>query len=151
MKCWLVFSTPFSEPSPTPPKLRRAGLNIPWALRSRQGLPHLLSLFHSDKAAVKQFNNNFKNIGGHPMMTEATKTSPNTKPLDEIPAGTTVRIVLIDAGSGLKNRLAAMGLLAKSLIRVVRNDGAGQIIVHVKESKVILGRGMSHKIFVTTA
>ena len=70
------------------------------------------------------------------------------KPLDKIQAGVTVRIVTIEAGSGLKNRLAAMGLLSDAPIRVVRNDGAGQIIINVKNSKVILGRGMSHKIFV---
>jgi len=72
----------------------------------------------------------------------------NIKPLDKIGAGTAVRIVTIEAGHGLKNRLAAMGLLADVQIRVVRNDGAGQIIISVKNSKVILGRGMSHKVFV---
>ena len=59
-----------------------------------------------------------------------------------------VRVVTIEAGSGLKNRLAAMGLLVDVQIRVIRNDGAGQIIIKVKNSKVILGRGMSHKVFV---
>lgn len=68
--------------------------------------------------------------------------------LDKIPAGTSVRITRVDAGCGLTNRLAAMGLLANAIIRVLRNDRAGQIIVSVKHSKVILGRGMSHKIFV---
>jgi Fe2+ transport system protein FeoA len=85
------------------------------------------------------------------MTTKAPQTPQDTRPLDKIPAGTTVRIVTIDAGAGLKNRLAAMGLLANGVIRVVRNDRAGQIIVQVKNSKVILGRGMSHKIFVTEA
>ncbi|MDH4203743.1 MAG: FeoA domain-containing protein [Phycisphaerae bacterium] len=69
-------------------------------------------------------------------------------PLNEVRAGTTVRIVEVEAGQSLKNRLASMGLLANVQIRVVRNDGAGQIIVSVKNSKVILGRGMSHKVFV---
>jgi Fe2+ transport system protein FeoA len=72
----------------------------------------------------------------------------NIKPLDKISAGVAVRIATIEAGSGLKNRLAAMGLLTDVQIRVVRNDGAGQIIINVKNSKVILGRGMSHKVFV---
>ena len=71
----------------------------------------------------------------------------NIKPLDKIAAGTAAKIVTIDAGSSLKNRLAAMGLLADVQVRVVRNDGAGQIIINVKNSKVILGRGMSHKVF----
>ena len=69
--------------------------------------------------------------------------------LDKIKAGNTVRIVRIDSGHTLKNRLAAMGLLKETEITVIRNDGAGQIIVAVKSSKIILGRGMSHKIFVT--
>lgn len=72
----------------------------------------------------------------------------NIKPLDKIAAGASAKIVTIEAGSGLKNRLAAMGLLADVQIRVVRNDGAGQIIINVKNSKIILGRGMSHKVFV---
>ena len=71
------------------------------------------------------------------------------KTLDEMKAGSTVRIVRVDSGHSLNNRLAAMGLLKNTEMKVVRNDGAGQIIVAVKSSKVILGRGMSHKIFVT--
>ena len=70
------------------------------------------------------------------------------KTLDEMKAGSTVRIVRVDSGHSLNNRLAAMGLLKNTEMKVVRNDGAGQIIVAVKSSKVILGRGMSHKIFV---
>ncbi|MFZ9024296.1 MAG: FeoA family protein [Anaerohalosphaeraceae bacterium] len=72
----------------------------------------------------------------------------NVQPLDKIPAGTAAQIVSIEAGTGLKNRLASMGLLVDVGVRVIRNDGAGQIIINVKNSKVILGRGMSHKIFV---
>ncbi len=69
--------------------------------------------------------------------------------LDGVGPGNRVRIVSIDSGQGLTNRLAAMGLLKNEVIKVVRNDGAGQIIVSVKSSKVILGRGMSQKVFVT--
>ena len=73
----------------------------------------------------------------------------DVKPLGEIKAGSTVQIVRIDSGHSLNNRLAAMGLLKNTEMKIVRNDGAGQIIVAVKGSKIILGRGMSHKIFVT--
>ena len=81
-------------------------------------------------------------------MTKNRTTDADIKPLDQISAGAAAKIVKIDAGCALKNRLASMGLLADVRIRVVRNDGAGQIIVNVKNSKVILGRGMSHKVFV---
>ncbi len=79
-------------------------------------------------------------------MKMTTKDTDDRIPLNEIKAGQTVRIVAINAGDGLKNRLAAMGLLANVEIDVVRNDRAAQIIVKVKNSKVILGRGMSHKV-----
>ena len=81
------------------------------------------------------------------MISKHTTEEAEIRPLSKFRAGTTVRIVAIDAGRGLKNRLASMGLLVNVAIRVVRNDGAGQIIVSVKNSKVILGRGMSHNVF----
>ena len=82
----------------------------------------------------------------HQNMTDAQMTA-----LDKVPAGSTVRIEHIDSGASLNNRLAAMGLLKDAVITVIRNDGAGQLIVAVKSSKIILGRGMSHKVFVTSA
>lgn len=69
-------------------------------------------------------------------------------PLDQIDTGKTVKIDRIEAGADLKNRLAAMGLFSDQSIRVMRNDRRGQVIVAVKDSRVVLGRGMSHKIFV---
>lgn len=69
--------------------------------------------------------------------------------LSEVAAGKMVRVVSIDAGHSLKNRLAAMGVLTHSPLQVMRNEGAGQLIVAIKNSKVVLGRGASHKIFVT--
>jgi Fe2+ transport system protein FeoA len=81
-------------------------------------------------------------------LENTTIEKKDVRPLNDFRAGTTVRIAGIDAGRGLKNRLASMGLLVNMDICVVRNDGAGQIIVSVKNSKIILGRGMSHKIFV---
>lgn len=69
-------------------------------------------------------------------------------PLEDVKSGQRVRVVRIDSGCGLAHRLAAMGLFKDEVISVVRNDGAEQIIVEVKNSRVILGRGMSHKVLV---
>ena len=71
--------------------------------------------------------------------------------LSKAKAGQTVRLVKVQAGHGLKHRLAAMGLLANTKIKVLRNEGRGQLIVSVKGSKVVLGRGMSEKIMVESA
>lgn len=69
-------------------------------------------------------------------------------PLSAVPSGKTVKIVAIDAGHSLKNRLASMGVLTHSVLRILRNEGAGQLIVAIKNSKIILGRGASGKIMV---
>lgn len=68
--------------------------------------------------------------------------------LDHVKPGASVRVAAIDAGQALKSRLAALGILANAALKVIRNDGAGQIIIQVKESRIILGRGMTHKIMV---
>lgn len=81
------------------------------------------------------------------MSPEKSNNSLAVRSLDDFDAGSQVRIVSIHAGSGLKNRLASMGLLVNVPVRVIRNDRVGQIIVQVKNSKMILGRGMSHKVF----
>ena len=82
------------------------------------------------------------------MIQQAKTDNPSIVPLNDVKVGRTVHIVRIEAGQELNNRLAAMGLLADEPIEVIRNDRKGQIIVAVKNCKVVLGRGMSHKIFV---
>ena len=70
-------------------------------------------------------------------------------PLTEVPTGKTVKVVSIDAGQSLKNRLASMGILTHSTLRVMRNEGAGRLIIAIKNSKVVVGRGASGRILVT--
>ncbi len=84
-----------------------------------------------------------------------SKTRPPTpistdQELSSIPAGRRVRLVRIQAGLALKERLAAMGLVPQGVFRVIRNEGQGQVIVEIKGTRVILGRGMSGKIQVRT-
>lgn len=69
-------------------------------------------------------------------------------PLSDIPEGKTVCVAYIEAGHSLKNRLTALGILPNQSLQVVRNHGAGQMIVAIKNSKVVIGRGASQKIFV---
>lgn len=71
-----------------------------------------------------------------------------TRPLSSVQAGETVRLVRIDAGRGLNSRLASMGLVADTQIKVVSNSHPGPFVVVVKDAKVMLGRGMAHKIMV---
>jgi ferrous iron transport protein A len=70
------------------------------------------------------------------------------RPLSAVTAGETVKLVKIDAGRGLNSRLASMGLLPNVEIAVVRNDRRGPSVISIKDSKIILGRGLTRKIMV---
>ena len=65
--------------------------------------------------------------------------------LSEVPSGKTVRLIDISSGTGLKKRLAAMGLLPGVEITVVQSSGAGPVIINVRNSRMILGYGMALK------
>jgi len=65
-----------------------------------------------------------------------------------VKAGEKVRLVSVNAGQGLNKRLASMGLVPDVEITVVNNAHPGPFVVSVKDSKMMLGRGMAHKIMV---
>ena len=68
--------------------------------------------------------------------------------LSTVQAGETVRLVSVDAGRGLNSRLASMGLLPNVRIKVVSNGHPGPFVINVRDSRMVLGRGMAHKIMV---
>lgn len=70
------------------------------------------------------------------------------RPLSKVRAGETVKLVGIKAGRGLNSRLASMGLVPNVKITVVNNSQPGPFVISVKNSKMMLGRGMAHKIMV---
>jgi len=73
---------------------------------------------------------------------------PDCCPLANIPPGTQVRIVEVAAGDGLRARLAALGLFPGALCKVVSNSGWGPFVVAVRNTRMLLGRGMVEKIHV---
>ena len=70
------------------------------------------------------------------------------RPLSSVKTGKKVVLVRIDAGRGLNSRLASMGLVANTQIKVVSNSHPGPFVIIVKDTRVMLGRGMAHKIMV---
>ena len=65
--------------------------------------------------------------------------------LSEVPSGKTVRLIDIMSGIGLKKRLAAMGLLPGVEIAMVQNNGAGPVVINVRNGRMVLGHGMALK------
>lgn len=69
-------------------------------------------------------------------------------PLTIVQAGRRVRLVTVEAGRGLQNRLVAMGLVPGVEIEVLRNSMHGPFIIAVKGGRIIIGRGIAQKIIV---
>ena len=69
-------------------------------------------------------------------------------PLSTVQSGQKVKLATIEAGRGLNSRLVSMGLTPNVEITVVSNSQPGPFVISVKNSKMMLGRGMAHKIMV---
>ena len=68
--------------------------------------------------------------------------------LSSLADGARARLVRVEAGHGLRSRLTAMGLRPGVEVRVVNNRGAGPFVVAVEGTRIVLGRGMAHKVYV---
>lgn len=68
--------------------------------------------------------------------------------LTQLRTGETAKIVAIEGGRGLKQKLFLRGLFEGKVVRVVSNNGT--VTVEVDRSIVAIGRGMAQKIVVTT-
>ena len=70
-------------------------------------------------------------------------------PLAMASPGEVVRVAGIRAGWGLTRRLADMGLLPGTEVRVISSQRPGPVLVEVKGSRLALGHGMAQRIMVT--
>ena len=69
-------------------------------------------------------------------------------PLAMVKPGEVANVVSIRAGRGLSQRLADMGLVPGTSLKVINSQMPGPIIVEVRGSRLVLGRGIAHKIMV---
>lgn len=71
--------------------------------------------------------------------------------LSEIAAGKSVKLLEICGGKGICSRINRMGMTTDSLIKVVRNDGKGPVIVEQDGCRIVLGRGVASRMNVSYA
>jgi ferrous iron transport protein A len=69
-------------------------------------------------------------------------------PLAMARPGEVVTLVAINAGFGLRRRLADMGLSPGVSLRVIQSQMPGPVIIELRGSRLALGRGMAQKIMV---
>jgi Fe2+ transport system protein FeoA len=70
------------------------------------------------------------------------------RPLSSVSAGSSVLLRRIRAGRDLAARLSALGFVPGATVDVHRNSPHGPLVVQVKGSRLMLGRGMADKIAV---
>lgn len=83
------------------------------------------------------------------MTPESAAHTRKVVTLASLPDGASARLVTVEGGQGLRSRLTAMGLRAGSTVRVVRNGGRGPFVVASGDARIVLGRGMAHRVVVT--
>jgi Fe2+ transport system protein FeoA len=69
-------------------------------------------------------------------------------PLNELPENASARLVDVRGGHELQHRLAEMGLTTGLTLTMRRNHHPGPLIIQVRRTRLMLGRGMAHRIFV---
>ncbi|MFP4687053.1 MAG: ferrous iron transport protein A [bacterium] len=69
-------------------------------------------------------------------------------PLATVETGKNVRLIAINGGQEVKNRLFSLGLIPGARIEVLQNTSRGPFLLAVKGSRIMLGRGMARKIVV---
>ena len=72
-------------------------------------------------------------------------------PLSLAPTGEPMTIVDVLGGRGLRHRLNDMGLVPGTVVEVLQSLGHGPVILAVGDSRLVLGRGVSHKVLVEPA
>ncbi|MDI6890311.1 MAG: FeoA family protein [Thermodesulfovibrionales bacterium] len=69
-------------------------------------------------------------------------------PLTMVTPGKEVILIGINGGRGVQSRLYSMGLVPGVKMRILNNNGAGPLMVAVRDTRLALGRGMAYKILV---
>lgn len=69
-------------------------------------------------------------------------------PLSLISDGSLVKVMRLEGGHQLIQRLNEMGLVPGSTIKIITNRFEGQMVVKVKNSRLALGHHLTHKIIV---
>lgn len=69
-------------------------------------------------------------------------------PLTETSSDSKVRVIQIPTGRQQMNRLFQLGLVRDEEIEIVKNNGHGPLLILVKDTKIILGRGIASRVMV---
>lgn len=80
------------------------------------------------------------------MTTNAANTANAGIPLTLVGPGRPVHVVHVEGGQCMQSRLASMGLLPGVLLEVLTRSFGGPMLIMVNQTRLMLGRGMAHRI-----
>ena len=78
---------------------------------------------------------------------ESAKKASELNILSQMREGSNVTIGKIDSGMSLRRRLAELGIYPGETVKILRNSSRGPVLLLVKNSTIMLGRGMAQKIY----
>jgi len=90
-------------------------------------------------------------VSDESLLTQHAQLLENEKmrtPLIMLSEGAQATLVEVQGGRELCRRLAEMGFNAGDKVRMIKKHRLGPVIVEVKDSRVVLGRGVTMKIIV---
>lgn len=71
--------------------------------------------------------------------------------LYEIDAGKSVKVMNVCGGQNVCSRINRMGLTTDSILKVIRNDKSGPVIIEQDGCRIVIGRGIASRINVQYA
>ncbi len=84
------------------------------------------------------------------MLMDTRSTSTPAYPLSLAAEGERVQVVKITGGQQLLRSLFAMGITDGIELEVIHSQSANGVVVRCLDSRWALGRGMAHKVLVTS-
>ncbi len=73
----------------------------------------------------------------------------NAMPLTMAKVGEEVKVIEVRGGQRLRRRLIELGFTPGARVRILQDHG-GPLLLAIGNSRLAMGRGMAHKILVTT-
>lgn len=68
--------------------------------------------------------------------------------LAALPTGTCGTIAVLNGGTAFIGRLAGTGITVGAGVRVLQNTGRGPLLIHVRETRLAIGRGEALRVLI---
>ncbi|MFP4175719.1 MAG: ferrous iron transport protein A [Candidatus Brocadiia bacterium] len=81
-------------------------------------------------------------------MSDSRRMEGQQIPLMMLLPGQKASVVEVRGGRGITSKLSSMGLFPGAELSIVSGGPGGPVIAEVRGSRVVLGRGMAHRVLV---